>query len=509
MTDKPSESGNDPVSPTSSDSGQTSDLFAAYASPAAICILDSEQRYVWVNHEFSAINGISASGHLGKTIREVLGDFAGYIEPYFHGVLSSRQPTLNAEVSALHPLTKTHVHWRIHLFPIANKIESIGRVGIVVIEATKEKKLERAVQDLDGKLRKEMKRVQSLADINALLTSNWDKALVFPQVSALIRRVLRQEMASLVLYDGENNKLVRCALDFPLSKGLIAQSPVSAEDSPAQRALVEGTPAILARNDLQSLDSLMARGLVSEGLQALCCVPMMRPKGPFGVLILGSTREQAFHQDDLGWLTQVANQLALAMENHLAASEIKLLRQRLGEERQYLEGEIEYEGDFTEIVGSSPALKQVLQQVTTVATSGATVLILGETGTGKELIARAIHRLGRRKEQPFIKVNCAAIPTGLLESELFGHEKGAFTGAITQKIGRIQLANRGTLFLDEVGEISPELQPKLLRVLQDQEFERLGSNQTIKVDVRIVAATNRNLAERVAQAQFRSDLYCR
>jgi formate hydrogenlyase transcriptional activator len=236
---------------------------------------------------------------------------------------------------------------------------------------------------------------------------------------------------------------------------------------------------------------------------------MTRPQGPLGVLVLGSTRPHAFIPEDLDFLTQVANQLSLAMQNHLAASEIKLLQQRLGEERRYLEGEIEYQGNFTEIVGNSPALKQLLQQVLTVAGSGATVLILGETGTGKELIARAIHRLSPRKDAPFIRINCAAIPTGLLESELFGHEKGAFTGAISQKIGRMELANGGTLFLDEVGEIPLELQPKLLRVLQDREFERLGSNRTIKVDMRVLAATNRNLAERIAQNQFRSDLYYR
>jgi formate hydrogenlyase transcriptional activator len=236
---------------------------------------------------------------------------------------------------------------------------------------------------------------------------------------------------------------------------------------------------------------------------------MTRPKGLLGVLVVGSTRPHAFVSEDLVLLTQVANQLTLAVQNHLAASEIKLLQQRLGEERRYLQGEIEYQGHFTEIVGNSPALKQLLQQVLTVAGSGATVLIQGETGTGKELIARAIHRLSQRKNAPFIRINCAAIPTGLLESELFGHEKGAFTGAISQKIGRVELADGGTLFLDEVGEIPLELQPKLLRVLQDQEFERLGSNRTIKVDMRVVAATNRNLAERIAQNQFRSDLYYR
>ncbi len=206
-------------------------------------------------------------------------------------------------------------------------------------------------------------------------------------------------------------------------------------------------------------------------------------------------------------LEQVAAQLAIAIENHRAASEIEALKKRLEEERKYLSEEIRSQGDFAEIIGESTSLKQVLDQVATVASSDATVLVLGETGTGKELIARAIHRMSRRKDGRFIKLNCAAIPTGLLESELFGHEKGAFTGAISQKIGRMELADHGTLFLDEVGEIPFELQPKLLRVLQDQEFERLGSNRTIRVDVRLVSATNRDLAKAAAQHQFRTDLF--
>ena len=188
---------------------------------------------------------------------------------------------------------------------------------------------------------------------------------------------------------------------------------------------------------------------------------------------------------------------------------IEVLKQRLAEEKKYLEGEIHSEGVFEEIIGGSPALRQVLDQATIVAPSDATVLILGETGTGKELIARAIHCMSGRKHAPFIKLNCAAIPTGLLESELFGHERGAFTGAVSQKVGRMELANGGTLFLDEIGEIALELQPKLLRVLQDHEFERLGSNHTIKVNLRLIAATNRDLAKGMAQHEFRTDLFYR
>jgi formate hydrogenlyase transcriptional activator len=235
----------------------------------------------------------------------------------------------------------------------------------------------------------------------------------------------------------------------------------------------------------------------------------MRPKGPLGVLVLGSTRPHAFRSEDAELIHQVATQLAVAIECHRTAAEIEQLKQRLGEERSYLEGESRAAGQFPEIVGDGDALKKILDQVATVATSEATVLILGETGTGKELVAHAIHRMSRHKDGPFIKVNCAAIPTGLLESELFGHEKGAFTGAVSRKIGRMELADGGTLFLDEVGEIPPELQPKLLRVLQDQEFERLGSTHTVKVKVRVVAATNRNLAESIAHGEFRSDLFYR
>jgi formate hydrogenlyase transcriptional activator len=260
---------------------------------------------------------------------------------------------------------------------------------------------------------------------------------------------------------------------------------------------------------LEQFENESTKGLLAEGLRSLCCVPLMRPKGAMGVVVVGSTRATAFGADDVELINQVAAQLAIAIENHRAAAEIEELKQRLGEERSYLAGHPRSIGQFPEIVGESPAMKRLFEQVQTVSTSEATILILGDTGTGKELVAHAIHRLSPRSRGPFIKVNCAAIPTGLLESELFGHEKGAFTGAIMRKIGRVELADGGTLFLDEVGEIPLELQPKLLRVLQEQEFERLGSVRTIKVNLRIIAATNRKLEESVAQHEFRSDLYYR
>jgi formate hydrogenlyase transcriptional activator len=358
-------------------------------------------------------------------------------------------------------------------------------------------------------LRNEMARLQMLLEVSSILSANGNVEQVFPSISARIRRVLRQEYAGLSLQDAASGLLVRHAEDFPLGKGLASAVPAADSNSPAGQALEARVPMIFSKEQLQNFDVEIVRSALAEGLQSLCCVPLLRPKGPLGVFVLGSTRKEAFQSEDLAPLNQVAAQLAVAIENHRVAVEIENLKQQRVEEKKYLEGDIRAEGRFAEIVGDSPALRQVLAQVATVASSDATVLILGETGTGKELIARAIHGMSRRSARNFIKVNCAAIPTGLLESELFGHEKGAFTGAVSQKVGRMELADGGTLFLDEVGEIPLELQPKLLRALQDQEFERLGSTRTLRVNVRLVAATNRDLARSVNERHFRADLFYR
>jgi formate hydrogenlyase transcriptional activator len=228
-----------------------------------------------------------------------------------------------------------------------------------------------------------------------------------------------------------------------------------------------------------------------------------------GTVNVGRLTDTPFDPDEVELLTQVGQQISIAVENGLAYREIAELKEKLSEEKLYLEDEIRTEHNFEEIIGASAPLTHVLTQVEIVAPTDSTVLIQGETGTGKELIARAIHNLSGRRARTFVKINCAAIPTGLLESELFGHERGAFTGAISQKLGRFELANGGTLFLDEVGDIPLELQAKLLRVLQEQEFERLGGTRTIRVDIRLVAATNRDLAAMVTEKQFRNDLYYR
>jgi len=284
--------------------------------------------------------------------------------------------------------------------------------------------------------------------------------------------------------------------------------------SPAQEALAGramNSRQALVLNDLESTPARFKATdrLMAEGVKSACFLPLITQDRVLGTLNLVSRQKGAFERQPVDLLQKLASHVAIALDNALTYRKVAELKKRLAEEKLYLEEEIRTEYHFEEIIGESSALKRILKQVESVGPTNATVLILGETGTGKELIARAIHDLSPRRKRTFVKLNCAAIPTGLLESELFGHEKGAFTGAISQKIGRLELAHEGTLFLDEVGDIPLELQPKLLRALQEKEFERLGSTKTIPVDVRLLAATNRDLTKMVADRQFRSDLYYR
>ncbi len=313
--------------------------------------------------------------------------------------------------------------------------------------------------------------------------------------------MVRYDYASVAVYDEAAHSLSFYPLDSPLSEGLAGwDTTLPMKDTPAGHALIERETKIFAREDLMGIQSRYVSQMLEHGIESLCCIPLTTRQGEVGTLNLASKQANAFAPPDIGFLEQVAGQVAVARDNARSYREIAQLTDKLANESEL---------NFKDIVGESPALKRVLAQARTVAPSDATVLILGDTGTGKELIARAIHRMSSRKDRVFVKLNCAAIPTGLLESELFGHEKVAFTGAISQKVGRLELADKGSLFLDEVGDIPLELQPKLLRVLQDQEFERLGSTRTIKVDIRLIAATNRDLAHAVAEREFCSDLYYR
>jgi formate hydrogenlyase transcriptional activator len=366
-------------------------------------------------------------------------------------------------------------------------------------------------QSLQHQLARDRDRLQLLLDLNNRVVSSLDFRELFRAISSGIRRVMECDYAGLSLPDPEKPETMRVyALDFPEGKGLLHEEmQVPFEGAASAKAYLTMKPVLLDSTYPEWLKSPIAQIVASEGLRNLCFLPLITRNRAIGSLNLGRLRDEAFTAEDVHFLSQIASQVAIAVENALDYAKVSESRARLAEEGRYLKEELRTEHDFEEIVGESAALKTVLKQVETVAPTNSTVLILGETGTGKELIARAIHNLSSRNEQPFVKVNCAAIPLGLLESELFGHERGAFTGAIAQKIGRFELAHKGTLFLDEVGDIPLELQPKLLRVLQEQEFERLGSNKTTRVDVRVVAATSRDLSQMIAENQFRRDLFYR
>ena len=279
--------------------------------------------------------------------------------------------------------------------------------------------------------------------------------------------------------------------------------------TPSGEVIPTRKPVIVSGSNIDSYKASVSRLFIAEGLRSGCIVPLVTANRTLGTLTLSSLRSGAFTPEDVDLLMRVANQVAIAIENALAYREIAELKNKLADEKLYLEEEIRSEYTFEEIVGESPALRRVLSQVETVAPTDSSVLVLGETGTGKEVIARAIHDLSPRRERTFVKVNCAAIPTGPAGERTFRPRKRRLTGAIAQKVGRFELAHRGTLFLDEVGDIPLELQPKLLRVLQEREFERLGSTRTLHVDVRVVAATNRDLTQMVEDRAFRSDLYYR
>jgi formate hydrogenlyase transcriptional activator len=365
-------------------------------------------------------------------------------------------------------------------------------------------------QAYQRQLARERDRLRVLLEVNNAVVSKLDLHMLVNAIAASLRRVIHHEYTSLAVFEPETNSMRVLALDFPQGKGLIREDVlVPVERALAGKAFLTHQPQVLDRNEIEAFDSATSRLMRAEGVRSLVCMPLITHDRALGTLSLASLRDSAFQQGDVDLLAQVASQVAIAVENALAFQEIAQLKNKLAQEKLYLEDEIRSEMNFDEIIGESTSLRAVLKQVETVAPTDSTVLITGETGTGKELIARAIHNLSPRRERTFVKVNCAAIPTGLLESELFGHERGAFTGAIAQRIGRFELADGGTIFLDEIGDIPLELQPKLLRVLQEQEFERLGSTHTTRVDIRLVAATNRNLAEMVAARTFRSDLYYR
>ena len=359
-------------------------------------------------------------------------------------------------------------------------------------------------------LARERDRQRLLLEVNNAVIAHLELRELLKAISVSLSRVVPHDLAGFALYDHEKQRLSAHALDFPGNQDFVETGEaIPLEGTPEGKAFASRQTVLIRSLDLAEYPAEIIKRAQAAGLKSGCAVPLISHGRVLGTLSVVSMQEAAFSPDDAELLTQIGAQMAIAVENALAYKQIAQLKDKLTEEKLYLQEEIQTEYNFQEIVGESQTLRRVLKEVQTVAATASTVLILGETGSGKELIARALHNLSDRRERTFVKLNCAAIPTGLLESELFGHEKGAFTGAIATKIGRFETADRGTLFLDEVGEIPLELQVKLLRVLQEQEFERLGSTRTIRVDVRVVAATNRDLSQMVEEQKFRSDLYYR
>jgi len=389
------------------------------------------------------------------------------------------------------------------------ELEFVGQVAAQVAVAVDNAVNYQNAQEYQRQLARERDRLQLLLEVTNALVANLERKELLATICTALRRVIDHEYTTLCLLDPATGTFRLRARELPGDPGPMLMDGEVPMDSPPGRALTLRKPVLIGREELARFSAEGSRWLVSQGVQSALCVPLITHNRALGTLSVASVRDQAFTQEDVDLLSQVANQIAIAVENAIAYRQIEELKDKLAEEKLYLEDEIRTEYNFEEIIGESAALKRALREVETVAPTDSTVLILGESGTGKELIARAIHNLSARRARTFVKVNCAAIPTGLIESELFGHERGAFTGAIAQKIGRFELADRGTLFLDEVGDIPLELQPKLLRVLQEREFERLGSTRTVRVDVRLVTATNRDLSRMVAEREFREDLFYR
>ena len=377
-------------------------------------------------------------------------------------------------------------------------VEFLSRVALMGALALEKGKAERAAEEQ-----------QSLVAISRELSSSLELEKLLPVILSSLRSIARYDRALLSLLDEEGKGVYVYGEALEWQSFVNHGTIVPLENSMAAQAIQTRKVDFINADDLREMESAAAKTMHAMGVQSVCNVPLIARDKVWGALNVSSVTENAFGSSEVEYLQQVANQIAAALHNAHSYREIEQLKNRLLQEKRYFENEVISANRSDDIVGKSPSLKRVLEHVVIVADTDSTVLITGETGTGKERIARMIHTMSGRKDRSFIKVNCAAIPTGLLESELFGHEKGAFTGAISQKLGRLELADKGTLLLDEIGEIPLELQPKLLRVLQDQEFERLGGTKTIRVDVRLIAATNRDLLRAVEEKEFRSDLFYR
>jgi formate hydrogenlyase transcriptional activator len=352
-------------------------------------------------------------------------------------------------------------------------------------------------------------RLCLLLEINNHIVTQLDVDDLFQAVAGSIRKHFGNDATTFWLLNQQSGCLERRFLDFPTGRGFLQKGEIAVPTDLQNEWCRLRRPQFYTPQEMPDLPPEFRETAAAESLVSVVSVPLVSANGPLGLLNMSSRKAHAFSEADGELLSQIGTQISLALDNALAYGRLRASRDELEEQRLYLESEITSEYNFEDIIGSSPAIKRVFEQISIVAPTDSTVLLCGETGTGKELIARAVHNLSPRRERTFVRMNCAAIPSGLLESELFGHEKGAFTGALMQKKGRFELADHGSLFLDEIGDISLELQPKLLRAVQEQEFERLGSAKTIGVNVRMIAATHRDLPAMIREGKFREDLFYR
>ena len=489
--------------------GYLDELFALV--PEAIAMVDGDGHLMRINGEFSRIFGYSSDEATGRSLHElVVPEDLRSESVEFARRVTERQEIVNTETIRQR---KDGSRVPVSIVGVPASLKE-GKISgwVIYRDITRRKRLEDELKD-------ERDRLRLLLEITNCMVSKLDLRGLLDELSASLLRVMHCDHCALLLPDSDSGKLRATMLYNSESRGITQEGmivpmtgSISGKVFRTGKSLridniemVRNDPEVFGNPDGHAFYERVKR----EGLVSGCYLPLMSRGRVLAVLNVCKRSVNGFTENDMVFLEQVVHQIAIAVENALDYGRATEDRDREAEQKLYLQDEIRTEHNFGEIIGANSGLKSVLDQVAVVAPTDSSVLILGETGTGKELIARAIHDLSRRRERTFVRLNCAAIPLGLLESELFGHEKGAFTGAITQKMGRFELANKGSLFLDEVGDIPLELQAKLLRVLQEQEFERLGSNRTHKVDVRIIAATHRDLAQMVKQQAFREDLYYR
>jgi formate hydrogenlyase transcriptional activator len=489
--------------------GYLDELFALV--PEAIAMVDGDGRLMRVNGEFSRIFGYSRDEAPGRSLHELVvpEDLRSESVEFARRVTESRE-IVNTETIRQR---KDGSRVPVSIVGVPASLKE-GKISgwVIYRDITRRKRLEDELKD-------ERDRLRLLLEITNCMVSKLDLRGLLDELAANLLRVMHCDHCALLLPDSNSGQLRASMLYNSEPRGVAQEGMiVPMTGSISGRVfrtgkslridnidMVRNDPEVFGNREGQVFYERVKR----EGLVSGCYLPLINRGRVLAVLNVCKRSVNGFTENDMVFLEQVVHQIAIAVENALDYGKATEDRDREAEQKLYLQDEIRTEHNFGEIIGANSGLKNVLDQVAVVSPTDSSVLILGETGTGKELIARAIHDLSRRHDRTFVKLNCAAIPLGLLESELFGHEKGAFTGAITQKMGRFELANKGSLFLDEVGDIPLELQAKLLRVLQEQEFERLGSNRTHKVDVRIIAATHRDLALMVKQQTFREDLYYR